>query len=551
MVKGVADVYPAKPTKRQVSLRLSRLSKLLGIEIPAEKALRILLDLRFAPKVENDLITCTVPSWRSDVYREADLIEEIARVHGYNKIPTERKIQIEVVPVDARQKFAESAATFLNSCGFYETINVDFVDNSLAELFCEGGIDRHLAVRDESRKNANLLRRTLLGSLLGVLKTNVNAKNLPCRVFEIADTFVPSDAQQLEQLIQKTKLSLVCDGDFRDVRGVIEGLLHSIDPDAQVALSPADLIWAQQGATITVNRQPIGSAGIVSKALAERLPQLVRLIEKLVQGEVGLVITGFAYVMSDGKALPKQLGIHDDTMMPSLLKLTARVHAANGKIAMQIVHAGVQTVLKNSKDHPVWGPSAVYDKLFRKTPKAMSQREIKQTVSAFAHAADRVKRARFDAVQIHGAHGYLISQFLSPLKNRRTDKYGGQIENRARFLLEVCRAVRKKVGRDFPVLVKLNAKDFVRGGFPEKDALFVAKRLDTIGIDALEISGGVPGAGDLMPARQKIRRAKDEAYFLPLANRIKRSVSMPVILVGGMRSLQTVNQILKTGETDL
>jgi len=280
-------------------------------------------------------------------------------------------------------------------------------------------------------------------------------------------------------------------------------------------------------------------------------PQLVRLIEKLVQGEVGLVITGFAYVMSDGKALPKQLGIHDDTMMPSLLKLTARVHAANGKIAMQIVHAGVQTVLKNSKDHPVWGPSAVYDKLFRKTPKAMSQREIKQTVSAFAHAADRVKRARFDAVQIHGAHGYLISQFLSPLKNRRTDKYGGQIENRARFLLEVCRAVRKKVGRDFPVLVKLNAKDFVRGGFPEKDALFVAKRLDTIGIDALEISGGVPGAGDLMPARQKIRRAKDEAYFLPLANRIKRSVSMPVILVGGMRSLQTVNQILKTGETDL
>jgi len=271
VVKGVADVYPAKPTKRQVSLRLSRLSKLLGIEIPAEKALRILLDLRFAPKVENDLITCTVPSWRSDVYREADLIEEIARVHGYNKIPTERKIQIEVVPVDARQKFAESAATFLNSCGFYETINVDFVDNSLAELFCEGGIDRHLAVRDESRKNANLLRRTLLGSLLGVLKTNVNAKNLPCRVFEIADTFVPSDAQQLEQLIQKTKLSLVCDGDFRDVRGVIEGLLHSIDPDAQVALSPADLIWAQQGATITVNRQPIGSAGIVSKALAERL----------------------------------------------------------------------------------------------------------------------------------------------------------------------------------------------------------------------------------------------------------------------------------------
>ena len=271
VARGVADVYPAKPAKREVSLRLSRLSKLLGIEIPAEKVLRILLDLCFAPKVENDVITCTVPSWRSDVYREADLIEEVARVHGFNEMPTERKIRIEVVPVDARQKLAESAGTYLNCCGFYETINVDFVDDSTAGIFAEGGVDCHLAVKDESRKRANLLRRTLVGSLLGVLKTNVNAKNLPCRIFEIADTFVPADGQTLEQLIQKTKLSLVCDGDFRDLRGVIEGLVHSIDRDAQVVLSPADLIWAQQGATITVNSQAIGSAGIVSKAVGEKL----------------------------------------------------------------------------------------------------------------------------------------------------------------------------------------------------------------------------------------------------------------------------------------
>lgn len=271
VVKGLVDTYPAKPAKREVALRLSRLNKLLGIEIPAEKALRILLDLRFAPKVENDVITCTVPSWRSDVYREADLIEEVARVHGFNKIPTERNIQIEVVPVDARQKLAESAGTYLNCCGFYETISVDFVDDSVAELFAEGGVDCHLAVKDESRKSANLLRRTLLGSLLGILKTNVNAKNLPCRIFEIADTFVPTDGKGVEQLIQKTKLSLVCDGDFRDVRGVIEGLVHSVDRDAKVVVSPADLIWAQEGATITVNSQTLGSAGIVSKAVADKL----------------------------------------------------------------------------------------------------------------------------------------------------------------------------------------------------------------------------------------------------------------------------------------
>ncbi len=268
VARGMADAYPAKPTKREVSLRPSRLSKLLGIEIPAEKVLRILFDLCFAPKVENDVIICTVPSWRSDVYREADLIEEVARVHGYNEMPTERKIQIEVVPVDARQKLAESAGTYLNCCGFYETINVDFVDDSLAELFAEAGVDCHLAVKDESRKSANLLRRTLIGSLLGVLRTNANAKNLPCRIFEIADTFVPAEG---EMPVQKTKLSMVCDSDFRDLRGVIEGLVHSIDRDAQVVFNPADLIWAQEGATITVNSQTMGSAGIISRAVADKL----------------------------------------------------------------------------------------------------------------------------------------------------------------------------------------------------------------------------------------------------------------------------------------
>jgi 2,4-dienoyl-CoA reductase-like NADH-dependent reductase (Old Yellow Enzyme family) len=279
--------------------------------------------------------------------------------------------------------------------------------------------------------------------------------------------------------------------------------------------------------------------------------KLIELLEELARGDVGLIITGFAYVMPNGQALTKQLGIHDDGMIPNLLQLTKRVHAGNGKIAMQIVHAGVQTVLRTRKDRPIWGPSAVYDKMFQRTPKAMTQREIKETVHAFAHAADRVKKAGFDAVQLHGAHGYLVSQFLSPLRNRRTDKYGGPIENRARFLFEIYRAVRKTVGRDFPVLIKLNAKDFVRGGLNQRDTLFVARRLEEMGIDAIEMSGGIPAAGDLGPARPKIRKAKDEAYFLSLAKRIRKQVSVPIILVGGIRSLKTVNHILKTGAADL
>lgn len=279
--------------------------------------------------------------------------------------------------------------------------------------------------------------------------------------------------------------------------------------------------------------------------------KLIKLMGRLARGQVGLIITGFSYVMPNGKALPRQLGIHDDAMIPDLSKLTERVHAANGKIAMQIVHAGVQTVITKRRDTPVWGPSAVHDKLFGWTSKAMTQREIKETVQAFARAAGRVKRAGFDAVELHGAHGYLISQFLSPFRNKRTDRYGGPIENRARFLFETYRAVRKTVGRNLPVLIKLNTKDFVRGGFHETDALFVAKRLDEMGIDAIEMSGGIPAAGDLGPAREKIRKTSDEAYFLPLAKKIRRQVSVPVILVGGVRSLKAVNRILNTGAADL
>jgi phenylalanyl-tRNA synthetase beta chain len=270
VAKGVVDVYPKKPEQKTVTLRLSRLNKLLGIEVPAGDAMKILSALSFKPKLKDDLITCVVPSWRSDVYREVDLIEEVARVYGYGKVPTERKIRIEVVPTDPRQKLAELVGTYLNACGFYETINVTFVDDSIAELFSKAGTEGHLSVRDELRKSTNLLRQTLIGSLLGVLKTNVNAKNLPCRIFEIADTFVPTEIKG-ELPIQKTKLALVSDGDFRDLRGVIEGLVSSLARDAQIDFIPVDLLWAQTGAQIMLDSQPLGTAGIVSQAVRDKL----------------------------------------------------------------------------------------------------------------------------------------------------------------------------------------------------------------------------------------------------------------------------------------
>ena len=190
VAKGVVDVFPKRREPVKTSMRLSRAKKLLGIEIPEEDVLRILAALKFEPEIQGDTVRCIVPSWRSDVYREVDLIEEIARVYGYGKVPTEKKIKIEVVPVNDRQKLTGSVTEFLNACGFYETINVSFTDDSVASLF-DGPEAAYLSVKDESRKSANMLRRTLIGSLMAVMQTNANAKNLPCRIFEISETFVP------------------------------------------------------------------------------------------------------------------------------------------------------------------------------------------------------------------------------------------------------------------------------------------------------------------------------------------------------------------------
>jgi len=270
VANGVVDIYPKKPKQKQLMLRLSRLNKLLGIEIPSQEVVKILSRLRFQPTRKNDSIVCLVPSWRrGDVYREADLIEEVARIYGYDRIPTEQKIQIEVVPVDRRQKLTESIGTYLNGCGFYETINVTFVDNSVAELFAEQNIKEHLAVKDVSRKSVNLLRRILLPSLLGVLKTNLNAKNTPCRIFEIADTFVPTGREGALP-IEKTKLAIACDSNMPVLRGVIEGLIKSIDRNARIVFTPADFLWAQTAAQIMVNDKAIGTAGIISKEVKDK-----------------------------------------------------------------------------------------------------------------------------------------------------------------------------------------------------------------------------------------------------------------------------------------
>jgi len=268
VAKDVVDVYPKRPEQRKVSLRPGRVNKLLGIEVAADDVMRILSALSFNPERKNDFIECSVPSWRADVYREADLIEEVARVYGYNKLPTEEKINIVVAPVDKRQKLRGVVGKYLNGCGYYETINVTFVADDIAELFSDTRENRNLAVRDESRKSVNLLRQTLIGSLLGVVKTNLNVKNTPCRIFEIADTFVPREKGSLP--IERTRLALSCDGEFRGLKGVIEGLIKTLDRNAEVVFTREDLVWAQTATVISANGKMIGTAGVVSDKVKDK-----------------------------------------------------------------------------------------------------------------------------------------------------------------------------------------------------------------------------------------------------------------------------------------
>jgi 2,4-dienoyl-CoA reductase-like NADH-dependent reductase (Old Yellow Enzyme family) len=224
--------------------------------------------------------------------------------------------------------------------------------------------------------------------------------------------------------------------------------------------------------------------------------------------------------------------------------MAAAVHEAGGLVALQLVHAGGQTKAEWIGGTTPLGPSATEQPGFGEVA-ALSTGQIEDIVEAFGRAARRGVEAGFDAVQIHGAHGYLVNQFLSPHTNRREDDYGGSLENRSRFGYEVYDAVRAAVGPDFPVFIKLNSEDCVEGGLTLADALAFGRGLRERGIDAIEVSGGVPAAGRLGPARV-LREPSDQGYFFPNAQAFKAVVDCPVIAVGGFRRLTTIRDALES-----
>ena len=185
---------------------------------------------------------------------------------------------------------------------------------------------------------------------------------------------------------------------------------------------------------------------------------------------------------------------------------------------------------------------------FPEIPAELTREDIREIVAAFGAGARRAKAWGFDGVQLHGAHGYLINQFLSPLTNRRNDEYGGSIENRSRFLIEVYREVRETVGEHYPVLIKLNAADNVDGGLEIDDAMHAAGELSRAGIDAIEVSTGTPASGNKTPVRRKINHPEKEAYNLGPALGIKKEVDCPVMVVGGFRSCEVIEKTLRDND---
>jgi 2,4-dienoyl-CoA reductase-like NADH-dependent reductase (Old Yellow Enzyme family) len=279
----------------------------------------------------------------------------------------------------------------------------------------------------------------------------------------------------------------------------------------------------------------------------------IKLFTDLADGGVGLIVTGIAYVHPSGQISPFQNSIAHDASIPGLKRLTRAVHDRGAKIAVQLFHAGRESArFLEPKKKLAIGPSIVpNDPFFKKEYRAATAEDIRAITRAFGDAAQRAKAAGFDAVQLHGAHAYLLSQFLSPYTNRRDDEYGGSLENRLRFHREIYLNIREKVGDTYPILIKTGAEDGFAGGLEFREGREAAKRFSQWGFNALELSQGLRGKWYAETEfRTKINRVEKEAYFRDWSKEVKRLVNIPVMMVGGLRSIGLMEDLVEKGEAD-
>ena len=307
--------------------------------------------------------------------------------------------------------------------------------------------------------------------------------------------------------------------------------------------------------------------------------RLFKLYERLAKGGVGLIITGYTYVSHDGK-FKAMLGIDTDEHISRYRELVSQVHQNGAKIAMQINHCGRQTTKEMTGAQPI-APSAVKDNSLFVLPREMTEADIERIIEAFAQAARRVKESGFDAVQLHGAHGYLINQFLCPHTNRRDDRWGGTLENRMRFVSGIYERTRKSVGDDYPVFIKLSAYDHMKNGLKPEEGIEIAKRMAEMGIDGIEVSCGIGEDGgstlrgdipfDVILDEWDMYRSKGvvfrfvmrkfgknimkpipftQGYNREVAGIIKKKVNVPIFTVGGMIDPAFMEDTIQSGEAD-
>ncbi len=264
--------------------------------------------------------------------------------------------------------------------------------------------------------------------------------------------------------------------------------------------------------------------------------------EKSQGGYISLIIVEHSFISPEGKASENQMSVADDDKLKGLEKLADTIQSNGSKAVMQINHAGSATTEEVTGIKPV-GPSEVANPRKGATPNELTEDEIVDIVKSFKDAARRTKQAGFDGVEIHSAHGYLLNQFFSPLTNKRTDKYGGDIHKRIRIHLEVIEAVKKEVGEDFPILLRLGASDYKEGGTTIEDSKVAAREFEKAGVDILDISGG--HSGYMIPGLE------GQGFFAPLTEAIKEVVSIPVILTGGVTEPEAAEKLLADGKADL
>jgi 2,4-dienoyl-CoA reductase-like NADH-dependent reductase (Old Yellow Enzyme family) len=279
----------------------------------------------------------------------------------------------------------------------------------------------------------------------------------------------------------------------------------------------------------------------------------VELMKTLASNAVGLIVTGYAFVARSGQVFPDMNGIDRDEQIPGYRKMTRAVHDLQGRVVMQIAHGGVASAMAVRRGEPRLAVSAGDEPSDSGSgPREMTDEDIETIIDAFGQSARRVEEAGFDGVQIHGAHGYLVTQFLSPRSNRRGDRWGGNLENRMRFAVEVVRAIRRQVDEDFPVMIKLGCRDYLDDGegLTIEEGASVAVALEQEGVCFIEVSHGMPGRSFRKVSHGKEKAPIREAYLLPDARVVRGSTSVPLAVVGGMRSPSVMEEAIDSGAVD-